>query len=147
MERGRLAGTIPTEIGELSNLVFLDLDFNRLTGSLTTELLSLARLEELDLNDNRMTGSIDGIGVFPQMQFLQLHDNFFTGTIPDAVGTFSQLTAFTLHETEISGTVPASVCGLVGDGVLRSLIADCSARNATTPADIECTCCTDCRAT
>ena len=72
MERGGLTSTIPTEIEALTNLVFLDLDFNQLEGSLTTQLLSLRSLEQLDLNNNRFTGSIDGIGVFPNMMFLQL---------------------------------------------------------------------------
>jgi len=146
MERGGLGSTIPTEIASLTNLIFLDLDFNQLTGSLTTELLGLSSLTQLDLNNNQMTGSINGIGVFPNLEFLQLHDNFFSGTVPDAVGTFSNLAAFTLHETAISGTMPESVCDLLitegNGGVLGSLIADC-----TEPApDIICDCCTDCRA-
>lgn len=74
MERGGLEGPIPTEIGKLTNLIFLDLDFNQLSGSLSSELLSLTSLTQLDLNNNRMTGSINGIGVFPDLEFLQLHD-------------------------------------------------------------------------
>ena len=72
MERGDLSGKIPTEVGRLTNLFFLDLDFNQLTGSLSAELLSLSNLEQLDLNDNEMTGTIEGIGVFPRMEFLQV---------------------------------------------------------------------------
>ena len=64
------SGKIPTEIGFLTKLTFLDLDFNKLTGSLSSQLLSLSSLTQLDLNDNLMTGSIDGIGVFPNMDFL-----------------------------------------------------------------------------
>ena len=30
MERGGLEGTIPTEVGKLTNLVFMDFDFNAL---------------------------------------------------------------------------------------------------------------------
>jgi len=99
------------------------------------------------LNNNQFTGSINGIGVFPDMEFLQLHDNFFTGTVPEAVGNFSKLAAFTLHETEITGVMPDSVCDLRlsegNGGVLASLIADCAPPNP----DINCTCCTDCRDT
>lgn len=146
MERGGLTSTIPTSIAKLTNLIFLDLDFNQLSGSLSPELLSLVKLTQLDLNNNQLTGSINGIGVFPDMEFLQLHDNFFTGTVPTEVGLFSNLAAFTLHETAISGEMPQGVCDLLatnplGGGVLSSLIADCSE-----PApDIICNCCTDCR--
>jgi hypothetical protein len=145
MERGQLQSTIPTEIGKLTNLIFIDFDFNRLSGSLTTELLSLSSLTQLDLNNNLLTGSINGIGVFPNMTFLQIHANAFTGTVPEAVGTFKDLGAFTLHESFISGTMPQSVCNLrpqAGDGgKLTSLIADCSAPNP----NVICACCSDCR--
>jgi hypothetical protein len=139
MERGELGGRIPTEIGNLTNLIFLDLDFNKLTGSFPTELFSLSHMTQLDVNDNQLTGSVNGIGVFPQMEFLQLHTNLFTGQVPDGVGAFNLMAAFTLHDTLISGTMPASVCDLLF-GNLTSLIADCDA-----PAEIVCDCCTDCR--
>jgi len=147
MERGGLTGPIPTEIGFLTDLIFLDLDFNQLSGSLSSELLALSSLTQLDLNNNQLTGSVNGIGVFPDMEFLQLHDNFFTGTIPVSLGDSTKLSAFTLHETGIGGTMPDSVCDLLATrangGVLGSLIADC-----TEPGpDIVCTCCTDCRDT
>jgi Leucine-rich repeat (LRR) protein len=77
MERGGLEGTIPTEVGALSNLIFIDLDFNALTGSITSQLLSLTKLEQLDLNNNAMTGSINGIGVYPSLTFVStLHSSF-----------------------------------------------------------------------
>jgi Leucine-rich repeat (LRR) protein len=79
MERGGLTSTIPTEIGLLTNLIFLDLDFNDLSGSLfTPELLSLSSLTQLDVNNTRLGGSVSGIGVFPKMEFLQLHANLFS---------------------------------------------------------------------
>ena len=140
MERGQLTSTIPTEIAALSKLVFLDLDFNELTGILTPELFSLTNLEQLDLNNNQLRGPIDGIGVFPNMVFLQLHDNRFSGTVLAEIGNFAQLEVFTLHETDISGVMPQSVCTLL-NSQLDSLIADCQGNNR----DIECPCCTDCR--
>lgn len=144
---GGLTGTIPTEVGVLTNLIFIDLDFNQLSGSLSPELLSLSSLTQLDLNNNELTGDVSGIGVFPDLEFLQIHDNQFTGTIPPSLGDSTKLTAFTLHETSIGGTMPESICDLLttrgNGGVLGSLIADCSEPGA----DIECSCCTDCRDT
>ncbi|KAL7577641.1 hypothetical protein ACA910_015158 [Epithemia clementina (nom. ined.)] len=147
MERGGLTSTIPTEIGRLTNLIFLDLDFNELSGSLTSELLSLSSLTQLDLNDNQFTGSINGIGVFPAMEFLQIHANLFTGTVPEAVGNYTNMTVFTLHRTNVTGVMPDSVCDLLlsagNGGTLTSLIADCEIPDP----DIICDCCTDCRDT
>jgi hypothetical protein len=65
-----------------------------ITGSLSSELLSLSKLEQLDLNGNRMTGSINGIGVMPHLEFLQLHDNAFTGQVPESLGLSSNLGTF-----------------------------------------------------
>lgn len=145
MERGRLSSTIPTEIGQLTNLIFIDLDYNQLTGTLTSELLTLGSLTQLDLNNNRLSGNILGITEFPRMEFLQLHDNLFTGSIPSEIGLYTSLSAFTLHESMLSGDMPQEVCDLLltagKGGVLTSLIADCTQPNA----NINCSCCTDCR--
>jgi hypothetical protein len=73
MERGGLSSTIPTQIGALSNLVFLDFDFNLLTGSLPTELYLLTNLTQIDLNNNQLTGNVNQMGVFLDLEFLQLH--------------------------------------------------------------------------
>lgn len=147
MEHGGLIGTIPSEIGNLTNLIFLDLDYNFLTGSLPTELYTLTSLTQLDLNDNRLSGNITGVDSFPEMEFLQLHSNSFTGTVPFGVGEYTEMDTFTLHNNSITGVMPFPVCGLLstitinGGGNLTSLIADCDFPDPK----IVCDCCTDCR--
>jgi hypothetical protein len=164
---------LQSEIGLLSNLIFLDLDFNQLTGSLPVELYSLTNLTQLgkkcdvrwrnrkgrpcilshfcllqyfsplpDVNDNQLTGSVNNLGVFVNMEFLQIHANAFTGTVSSEIGSFTRLAAFTLHETLISGDMPDEVCNLFNaPGSLETLIADCDGPSP----NIECDCCTDCR--
>lgn len=97
------------------------------------------------MNDNQLTGNIHQIGVFTEMEFLQLHDNGFTGTVPPEVGNFAKLEVFTLHQTDISGVMPTEVCALFDPafGILSTMIADCNG----VEADIICDCCTDCRST
>ena len=67
-----LTSTIPTEIGGLTNLVFVDFDFNVLTGSIPSEMYLLTNLSTLDLNDNQLAGNVTQIGVFLNLEFLQL---------------------------------------------------------------------------
>jgi hypothetical protein len=145
MQRGGLTSTIPTEIGRLTNLNVLDLDFNDLTGTLSAELLSLSSLTQFDVNNNRLSGSINGIGNFPNMAWLQLNSNLFTGTVPAVVGTYSSLAVFNVHETSVGGIMPEEVCNLLParglGGIMTSLISDCSEPNP----EIVCTCCTGCR--
>lgn len=53
-----LDGTIPPELGALSELTSLVLSFNLLTGSIPSELGSLANLKEVRLAGNNLTGCI-----------------------------------------------------------------------------------------
>ena len=53
-----LTGTIPTELGLLSNLGLLGLHWNQLTGTIPTELGLLSNLYALQLSSNQLTGSV-----------------------------------------------------------------------------------------
>lgn len=53
-----LAGAIPHEIGELSELHSLNLSQNLLTGHIPTSFKNLTNLESLDLSHNNLTGQI-----------------------------------------------------------------------------------------
>jgi hypothetical protein len=173
MEQGGLTSTIPTVVGTLTNLVFLDFDFNNLTGSLPTELFLLTNLNQLDLNNNQLTGNVEPIGALVNLDFLQLHSklqcvafadvmvfvspfsfcislvNLFTGTLPDEMGNLTAMRTFTLYDTFFSGTMPASVCSLrdSNGGLLRTLTAECDDIPGVGP-QIVCEtpeCCSDCR--
>ena len=50
---GDLSGTLPTQLGALTVLAWLDLDRNKLSGSLPTHLGALTALTDLDLDGNR----------------------------------------------------------------------------------------------
>ncbi len=49
-------GSIPTEIGLLSNLTYLRLSYNAFTGSAPEDLIYLKKLQLLQLQSNRITG-------------------------------------------------------------------------------------------
>ena len=53
-----LSGPIPNEIGELVNLVKLDLSGNQLTGEIPFEVGDLINLTILDLHSNQLKGEI-----------------------------------------------------------------------------------------
>jgi len=57
--RGKgLIGTIPTEIGKLTSLKELHLDGNHLTGTIPSEIALIAGLSILHLEDNKLSGSL-----------------------------------------------------------------------------------------
>ena len=54
----KLNGTIPTELGLLSNMGWLSLYWNQLTGKIPSELGLLSNLELLVLDTNQLTGAV-----------------------------------------------------------------------------------------
>jgi hypothetical protein len=139
-EQGSLTGTIPTELGRLSKLLALDLDYNYLTGAaIPSSLYDLWSLTQLDLNDNLLTGTIDSaIGTLKNLKFLQLGGNPIIGTIPKELGDLD-LAGGGFENTLLTGTVP--LCD--GESSPSRLVADC----AGDIPRVVCDCCTRCTET
>ena len=67
----------------MNNLQVLPLNDNELTGSIPSELGSLTNLKELFLSRNQLTGTIPPeLSNLPNLDKLFLSDNQFTGCIP-----------------------------------------------------------------
>ena len=82
-----LAGSIPAELGDLSNLQDLDLHSNRLTGGIPTELGDLSNLNALWLHNNELTGPIPTeLGSLSNLVWLVLSGNGLSGEIPAQLG-------------------------------------------------------------
>ena len=96
MEDGTISGTIP-DLGDLTNLRFLDLDAQNLEGTIPESTYTLSTLETLDLNENSLTGEISPlIGDLTKLTFLQLDINSFTGSLPDVFQDFNLLSKYKL---------------------------------------------------
>lgn len=97
-----LAGTIPSELAELSGLRVLDLRSNALEGPIPAELGRASRLEVLDLAYNGLSGEIPrGLGRLGLLRVLSLERNALTG-VPAGLGRLSSLTALDLSDNPIA---------------------------------------------
>ena len=116
----QLTGTIPTQLGQLTELQYLNLNNNELSGTIPTELRRLTKLTGLDLGNNRLTGTIPTqLGQLTELRYLNLHDNQLTGTIPTQLGQLTKLTALYLDSNELSGEIPAELGSLTNLQRLR----------------------------
>ena len=102
-----LTGSIPAELSRLTNLTQLVLSYNQLTCSIPSELESLANLTFLSLFGNQLTGSIPPeLGNIPGLADLWLFYNQLTGSIPPELGNLANLTRLWLYQNNLTGSIP-----------------------------------------
>ena len=107
---GLWGSSIPPELGNLLNLQYLYLSSDFLTGNVPPELGKLTNLKHLYLGDNlSLTGSIPSeLGNLINLQDLDLSDNELSDTIPSSLGNLSNLIRFYLSNNHLSGSIPTS---------------------------------------
>ncbi|KAL8523879.1 hypothetical protein ACS0TY_013730 [Phlomoides rotata] len=87
-----LQATIPPQLGNLSFLIFFDINKNRFHGGLPNELANLRRLKSINLGNNNFTGSISSfLTSLLNLQTLDLSNNEFSGAITASVARISDL--------------------------------------------------------
>lgn len=113
LRSNNLVGTIPHEIGDLTNLTVLDLYTNQLTGSIPPEIGKLTSLTELNLHLNQLTGSIPPeIGNLTNLINWYMKSNQLTGHIPPEIGNLKNLRDLYLHTNQLDGPIPTEIGNL-----------------------------------
>ena len=108
-----LTGTIPAEFGGLTNLNYLGLSGNKLSGSIPPELGSLANLTSLWIHGNELSGPIPAeLGGLTNLNSLNFNGNDLTGPIPAELGSLTNLNYLGLSGNELSGPIPAELGSL-----------------------------------
>ena len=116
LDNNLLTGTLPSELGSLTNLQALRLSGNRLTGPIPAELGSLEHLQSLRLSGNQLTGAIPAeLGSPEYLQQLWLHYNRLTGAIPQQLADLPNLDTLFLSGNQLTGCVPPSLRYVIRD--------------------------------
>jgi len=108
-----LEGNIPLELGNLSNLTFLNFSYNDLSGSIPWELGNLSNLTYLSLHDNQLNGNIPSeLDNLSNLTSLHLSFNELSGNIPPELGNLSNLASLSLSRNQLSGSIPPELGNL-----------------------------------
>ena len=118
-ELNQLSGLIPWEIGNLSKLNALSLPGNQLSGAIPSEIGNLTSLQTLTLYGNQLTIIPAEIGYLTNLMHLSLYSNLISGSIPAEIGNLTNLTTLTLYSNQLLGSIPPEIGNLTGLTVLN----------------------------
>ena len=105
-----LVGTIPAELGELTELRQLNVRFNNLNGSIPKELGQLVELQYLQIDGNELTGPIPPeLGNLSKLEILELLRNGLMGDIPPELGQLTNFERLHLGRNQLTGEVPSEL--------------------------------------
>lgn len=108
-----LVGSIPEEIGNLTELYTLDLSGNTLTGEIPSSIGNMHILGYLYLNNNQLTGSIpQEIGNLSDLRACYIYENQLMGNIPSEFGNLINLEYCYLFGNQLTGEVPETLSRL-----------------------------------
>jgi Leucine-rich repeat (LRR) protein len=111
--QNNLSGQIPSEIGDLSDLVELRLWGNAITGPIPARLGDLTNLEVLVISSNAIAGSIPGsLANLTRATYIAVGNNQLTGTIPVWLASLPDLEVLLLDGNQFSGGIPVELAAL-----------------------------------
>ena len=155
MRDNQLSGTVPSELGQLTNLkaslLFQNNQF--LTGPIPSELGLLTNLEQLLMHNNSFTQQLPSeLGLMTSLNMLTLQNNSLSGTIPTELGDLHpSLYSLKLQGNPLlEGTIPQGLCTLNASWITGAIYSPCEGTDPSLTFDCtpqlcgcDCSCCED----
>lgn len=116
LQGSSLGGSLPTEIGNLKDLEFINLRENYyMTGTVPSEIGLLTNIEELDFfrssnmaEENGLGGQLPSeMGLLTLMTILDFGRSHFSGTLPTELGQLTKMGYFRGTTQSLTGTIPS----------------------------------------
>lgn len=105
-------GSLPPELGNTSLRVLI-LHNNKFDGTIPSSFGQLVNATKIDLENNDLEGPIPPeLGQLENLQMLNLRGNKLSGSIPPELGQLSKLEGLLLSNNPLSGEVPQGLTGL-----------------------------------
>ncbi|KAL2457600.1 putative LRR receptor-like serine/threonine-protein kinase RFK1 [Abeliophyllum distichum] len=106
----RLSGEIPRDLGNMTNLTYLNLEANQFSGAIPSELGKLINLKTLILSANQLTGKLPtSFSRLTNLNDFRISDNTLSGPIPDLIQNWKQLTRLEMHASGLEGPIPSKI--------------------------------------
>jgi len=123
LNNNALEGTVPETLGALQSLQALDLSFNALTGQLFQNLngnFDMPDLEWFSVANNRLRGTIPGmLGTSANKLWrVNLGNNLFTGSLPSELGLLRQLETLDVSSNQLTAELPGQLGSLPNLAIL-----------------------------
>ncbi|KAK7306513.1 hypothetical protein VNO77_44460 [Canavalia gladiata] len=107
-------GNVPLEIGNITNLVRLSLNWNDINGTLPATIKELHSLQFLGLDSNTLHGSIiDELCEMRTLSELYLPNNKLSGALPQCLGNMTSLRKLYMGSNKLNSEIPPSFWSLV----------------------------------
>ena len=109
LQSNNLSGTIPSSIGDLTELQTLSLSSNNLYGELPSTLGNCTKLEDLLVHQNKLSGILpESLGNCTELWRADLSDNQFSGALPASIGRWGKIEVLNLSKNQFT-TIPDEI--------------------------------------
>jgi Leucine-rich repeat (LRR) protein len=114
-------GHLPLEIGNLTELISIDIDYSDLSAGPVPDSIGLCtKLVKIRLQSCKLEGEFPKVQTlksryflpFNEIEFLSLQENSFGGSISDWIGSLNLLEYLDLGYNKFSGELPIGICDL-----------------------------------
>ncbi|MCO5587940.1 hypothetical protein L7F22_041893 [Adiantum nelumboides] len=114
LKRNSFSIEIPSFLAQNKGLQYLWLNSNNFSGTISPEVLqNLTLVKYLDLSNNALVGGIPReLQNMTSLRYLLMSGNGFTGSIPEEVGNLKSLQVLDLSFNALNGSLPSSIGGL-----------------------------------